>query len=102
MNEEQARDDAAPSGAEPAAAPPAAAEDAPAADPHPWAEADRPRGLDAVFPPGGEDEAPPERVADERRMTRLLVLMIVLLVGVPTLLTLIGFVAQLVSLRVAG
>jgi hypothetical protein len=102
MNEEQARDDAAPSGAEPAAASPAAAEDAPAADPHPWAEADRPRGLDAVFPPGGEDEAPPERVADERRMTRLLVLMIVLLVGVPTLLTLIGFVAQLVSLRGAG
>lgn len=73
-----------------------------AADPHPWAEADRPRGLDAVFPPGGEDEAPPERIADERRMTRLLVLMVALLVGVPTLLTLIAFVAQLVSLRGAG
>ena len=71
-------------------------------EPHPWAETDRPRGLDAVFPPGGEDEAPPERVADERRMTRLLVLMVVLLVGVPTLLTLIGFVAQLAALRGAG
>ena len=31
-------------------------------EPHPWAEADRPRGLDAPFAPGGEDEAPPERV----------------------------------------
>jgi hypothetical protein len=111
MDEEQVRDDAAPSGASPADAGPgvgpasasaAAAEDAPAPKPHPWAETGRPRGLDAVFPPGGEDEAPPERVADERRMTRLLVLMVVLLVGVPTLLTLIGFVAQLAALRGAG
>jgi hypothetical protein len=68
-------------------------------DMHPWSEAERPRGLDAYFAPGGEDDAPPERVADERRLTRLLVLMVVLLVGVPTLLTLIAFIAQVASLR---
>jgi hypothetical protein len=89
------------------AAPPA---DAPApgeasagpAEPHPWADADRPRGLDAPFAPGGEDEAPPARVADERRLTRLLLVMVVLLVGVPTLLTLIAFVGQLLALRGGG
>ena len=89
------------------AAPPA---DAPApgeasagpAEPHPWADADRPRGLDAPFAPGGEDEAPPERIADERRLSRLLVLMVVMLVGVPTLLTLIAFVGQLLALRGGG
>lgn len=90
---------------------PAAADDAPPpafagaagdAPPPAFAAADRPRGLDAYFPPGGEDQAPPERVADERRMTRLLVLMVVLLVGVPTLLTLIALVGQLVSLRGGG
>jgi hypothetical protein len=68
-------------------------------DRHPWSDGDRPRGLDAYFPPGGEDDAPPERVADERRLTRLLVLMILLLVGIPTLLTLIAFIAQLAALR---
>lgn len=80
----------------------APAADAPApvpAEPHPWADAGRPRGLDAPFAPGGEDEAPPERAADERRLTRLLVLMVVLLVGVPTLLTLVAFVGQLLALR---
>jgi hypothetical protein len=71
-------------------------------EPHPWAEADRPRGLDAYFAPGGEDDAPPERARDERRMTRLLVLFVALLVGVPTVLTLIGFVAQLLALRSGG
>ena len=86
MDEEQARDDRAPS-------------DAPLPR---FAAPDRPRGLDAYFPPGGEDEAPPERVADERRMTRLLVLMVVLLIGVPTLLTLIALAGQLISLRGGG
>jgi len=85
--------------ARPDDSPPAAAG---AAEPHPWAGADRPRGLDAYFPPGGEDEAPPERVADERRMTRLLVLFVALLVGVPTILTLIAFVGQLIALRGGG
>jgi hypothetical protein len=74
----------------------------PSPGPHPWAEEDRPRGLDAYFAPGGEDEAPPERVADERRLIRLLILMVVLLVGVPTLLTLLAFVAQLATLRGGG
>lgn len=100
MDEERARDDRPPSGAELAGA--AAANEAPATDPHPWAGAHRPRGLDAYFPPGGEDVAPPERVADERRMTRLLVLMVVVLIGVPTLLTLIALVGQLISLRGGG
>jgi hypothetical protein len=67
-----------------------------------YASADRPRGLDAWFAPGGEDDAPPERVADERRMIRLLVLMIALLVGIPTLLTLLAVVAQLATLHGGG
>jgi hypothetical protein len=66
---------------------------------HPWAGDDRPRGLDAYFAPGGEDDAPPERVADERRLLRLLVLMVALAVGIPTILTIIAFVGQLLSLR---
>ena len=66
---------------------------------HPWAEADRPRGLDAYFPPGGGDDASPERIADERRLTRLLVLMIVLLVAVPTLLTLVAIIGQVLAMR---
>lgn len=70
--------------------------------PHPWADSDRPRGLEAYFPSGGEDQASPERIADERRMVRLLVLMVALLVGVPTLLTLLAFVAQVVTLRGGG
>lgn len=80
---------------------PAEAPAAPAApaQPPPWADTDRPRGLDAPFAPGGEDAASPERSADERRLTRLLVLTVVLLVGVPTLLTLIAFVGQLLALR---
>jgi hypothetical protein len=70
--------------------------------PHPWSDADRPRGLEAYFPPGGEDQASPERVADERRMIRLLVLMVALLVGVPTVLTLLAFAAQVLAMRGAG
>lgn len=73
-----------------------------AEQPHPWAETDRPRGLDAPFAPGGEDEASPERVADERRLVRLLVVMVALLVGIPTLLTIVGFIAQLAALRSSG
>ena len=68
----------------------------------PWAEDDRPRGLDAYFAPGGDDDAPPERVADERRLTRLLVVMVVLLVGLPTLLTLLVVINELASLRGGG
>lgn len=70
--------------------------------PHPWADTDRPRGLDAPFAPGGEDDAPPDRRADERRLTRLLILFVALLVGVPTLLTLIAFAGQLLAMRSGG
>jgi len=105
MSDDPRRDDAQPPPGIPVegdrylgAGPQASGLDA-ASGPHPWAEADRPRGLDATFAPGGEDEAPPERVADERRLTRLLVVMVALLVGIPTILTIIGFVGQLMSLR---
>ncbi len=77
------------------------ATDPPVAPP-PWAESERPRGLDAYFAPGGEDDAPPERVADERRMLRLLVIFVALLIGVPTLLTIIGFASQLLAMRGGG
>ena len=70
--------------------------------PPPWADAARPRGLDAYFAPGGEDDAPPARVADERRMLRLLVLMVALLIGIPTLLTLIAVAGQLITARSGG
>jgi hypothetical protein len=80
---------------------PAAPESGPAApdDVHPWSEADRPRGLDAWFAPGGEDDAPPERIADERRLTRLLAIMVAALVGIPLLLTAVAFVIELASQR---
>lgn len=86
--------------AEPSAEPEAEAqpEGEPLAEAHPWAEPGRPRGLDAYFPPGGEDLAPPERVADERRLTRLLVIMLVLLIGIPLVLTVITLVIDLAAL----
>ncbi len=67
-----------------------------------YAATDRPRGLDAYFAPGGEDEAPPERVADERRLLRLLVIFVALLVGIPTLLTIAALVAQVLLMRSGG
>lgn len=66
-------------------------------EPQPWADPDRPRGLDAWFAPGGEDDAPPERIADERRLVRLLAVMIALLVGLPLLLTAVAFVIELTT-----
>ena len=65
------------------------------AEPAVYTGEERPRGLDAMFAPGGEDTASPERVADERKMLRLLLLMIVILVGFPTLLTIIAVIGQL-------
>ena len=76
-----------------------AAEAPASAQAHPWADPDRPRGLDAWFAPGGEDDAPPDRIADERRLVRLLAVMIALLVGLPLLLTAIAFVIDLTSQR---
>jgi hypothetical protein len=58
---------------------------------------DRPRGLDAQFAPGGDDAATEERRADERRNLGLLLLMVALLVAIPTLLTIVAFVGQLVA-----
>lgn len=67
-----------------------------------YTASDRPRGLDAEFAPGGDDDATPDRRADERRLLRLLVLMIALLVGIPTVLTLIAVIGQLASMRGGG
>jgi hypothetical protein len=57
----------------------------------------RPRGLNAYFAPGGDDEATDERRADERRNLRLLLAMVAALVLIPTLLTIIAFVQELVT-----
>jgi hypothetical protein len=96
MTDDPDRDPAAPARpeAEPGPEPHADAEP----EAHPWADPDRPRGLDAYFPPGGEDEAAPDRIADERRLVRLLVLMLALLVGIPLLLTLVTLVIDLAAL----
>ena len=84
--------------ATPAAAAPAAAPAA--ADPGAiYTAPDRPRGLDAYFAPGGEDEATDERRADERRNLRLLFLMVAALVLIPTLLTIAALAQELVTRR---
>jgi hypothetical protein len=57
----------------------------------------RPRGLNAYFAPGGDDEATDERRADERRNLWLLLAMVAALVLIPTFLTLIAFVQTLVT-----
>jgi hypothetical protein len=82
--------------AEPATLPAAAS----AADPGAiYTAPDRPRGLDAYFAPGGEDEATDERRADERRNLRLLFLMVAALVLIPTLLTIAALAQELVTRR---
>jgi len=58
---------------------------------------DRPRGLNACFAPGGEDEATDERRADERRNLRLLLLMVAALVLIPTVLTIAALAQELIS-----
>ncbi len=78
------------SGVDPEAGPPAG-------EPPVFAAPDRPRGLDAWFAPGGVDDADAGRRADERRMLRLLFLMVALLVAVPTILTVIAFVGEIVA-----
>ena len=89
------------SAAAPAAAPAVASAAAPAAaDPGAiYTAPDRPRGLDAYFAPGGEDEATDERRADERRNLRLLFLMVAALVLIPTLLTIAALAQELVTRR---
>ncbi len=62
----------------------------------------RPRGLDAPFAPGGDDTADEPRRQRERRDLRLLLLFVAALVGIPSILTLIGFIVQLMSMRSSG
>ncbi len=57
----------------------------------------RPRGLNAYFAPGGDDAATDDRRADERRNLRLLLLMVAALVLIPTFLTIIALVQELVT-----
>jgi hypothetical protein len=57
----------------------------------------RPRGLNAYFAPGGDDAATDVRRADERRNLWLLLLMVAALVLIPTFLTIIAFVSELVT-----
>ena len=68
-------------------------------EPPTYTAPDRPRGLDAYFAPGGEDEATPERRADERRNLRLLLVMVAALVLIPTLLTIAALAQELVAHR---
>ena len=80
------------------AAPPTAGSIAAAiAEPGLYVTPGRPRGLNAFFAPGGEDEASDERRADERRNLRLLLLMVAALVLIPTLLTIVAFAQELVA-----
>jgi hypothetical protein len=55
----------------------------------------RPRGLNAYFAPGGDDDATELRRADERHNLWLLLLMVAALVLIPTFLTIIAFVSEL-------
>ncbi len=93
-----------------AGAPDQAAHSAPRADPQlapradpqlaptpPWEVPDRPRGLDSYFPAGGEDGATEERRRDDQRMVRYLVIFVALLIGIPALLTILGFVSQFMA-----
>ena len=68
-------------------------------EPRVYTAPDRPRGLNAYFAPGGEDEATNERRADERRNLRLLFLMVAALVLVPTLLTILALAQELIAHR---
>ena len=68
-------------------------------EPPVYTAVDRPRGLNAYFAPGGEDEATPERRADERRNLRLLLLMVAALVLIPTLLTIVALAQELIAHR---
>jgi len=70
------------------------------ADPGPiFTAPDRPRGLNAYFAPGGEDDATDERRLDEHRNLRLLFLMVAALVVIPTVLTIAALAQELISRR---
>jgi hypothetical protein len=77
---------------------PAAGHDA-ARLPSIYTAADRPRGLNAYFAPGGEDDATEERRLDERRNLRLLLAMVAALVLIPMLLTIAALAQELITHR---
>ena len=62
-----------------------------------YTAADRPRGLNAYFAPGGEDDATDERRRDERRNLRLLLAMVAALVLIPLLLTIAALAQELIT-----
>jgi hypothetical protein len=78
---------------------PATKDDGLGAPPPVCTAVDRPRGPNAYFAPGGEDEATAERRADERRNLRLLLVMVAALVLVPTLLTVVDLAQELAAYR---
>ncbi len=84
--------------AEPWPAPRDESADPRAAHAHP----SRARGLDAPFAPGGDDAADDVRRTRERRDLRLLLWFVAALVIIPSVLTVIGFIVQLVGMRSAG
>jgi hypothetical protein len=98
----KARPDMERGGAPVAAGGGSAETDAPVADAGPgdvplYTSPHRPRGLNAYFAPGGDDEATDVRRADEHRNLWLLLLMVAALVLIPTFLTIIAFVSELVT-----
>jgi hypothetical protein len=66
------------------------------------APARRARGLDAPFAPGGQDEATEARRKREGRDLRLLIFMVAALVGIPTVLTFVALIADLLARRGGG
>ena len=64
-----------------------------------YTAADRPRGLNAYFAPGGEDDATEERRLDERRNLRLLLAMVAALVLIPMALTIAALAQELIAHR---
>jgi hypothetical protein len=98
-NDEHATEAPAAEAEAPAAEAVVAAEGDGLGEPPVYTAVDRPRGLNAYFAPGGEDEATPERRADERRNLRLLLLMVAALVLIPSLLTIVALAQELIAHR---
>ncbi len=66
------------------------------------ADPSRARGLDAPFAPGGDDAADNVRRTREGRDLRLLLWFVAALVIIPSVLTIIGFIVQLIGMRSGG
>lgn len=89
--------------------PAAPADRPPDAGAEPWpdprdahADPSRARGLDAPFAPGGDDAADDVRRTREGRDLRRLLVFVAALVIIPSVLTVIGFIVQLVAMRSGG